>query len=86
VHDRVVGVQEGRILFLKLLYQKHGTVSLRNNMIRISPTRIFTCYCLSATCSHKLADIDKAVFTYSGHKITESLGNVTVRGEKRWKE
>jgi hypothetical protein len=23
---------------------------------------------------------------YSGRKITESLGNVTVRGEKRWKE
>jgi hypothetical protein len=23
---------------------------------------------------------------YSGHKITESLGNVTVRGGKRWKE
>jgi hypothetical protein len=23
---------------------------------------------------------------YSGRKITESLGNVTVRGGKRWKE
>jgi hypothetical protein len=23
---------------------------------------------------------------YSGRKITESLGNITVRGEKRWKE
>jgi hypothetical protein len=23
---------------------------------------------------------------YSGRKITENLGNVTVRGEKRWKE
>jgi hypothetical protein len=26
------------------------------------------------------------VESYSGRKITESLGNVTVRGEKRWKE
>jgi hypothetical protein len=25
-------------------------------------------------------------FIYSGCKITDSLGNVTVRGEKRWKE
>jgi hypothetical protein len=24
--------------------------------------------------------------SYTGRKITESLGNVTVRGEKRWKE
>jgi hypothetical protein len=26
------------------------------------------------------------LLTYSGRKITDSLGNVTVRGEKRWKE
>jgi hypothetical protein len=25
------------------------------------------------------------IYTYSGRKITESLGNVTVRGKKRWK-
>jgi hypothetical protein len=28
----------------------------------------------------------KQIQRYSGRKITESLGNVTVRGEKRWKE
>jgi hypothetical protein len=27
-----------------------------------------------------------SIWPYSGRKITESLGNVTVRGEKRWKE
>jgi hypothetical protein len=26
-----------------------------------------------------------AIKSYSGRKITESMGNVTVRGEKRWK-
>jgi hypothetical protein len=32
------------------------------------------------------SSFEMVVNIYSGHKITESLGNVTVTGEKRWKE
>jgi hypothetical protein len=36
--------------------------------------------------SPKLLNQSILIVTYSGRKITESLRNVTVRGEKRWKE
>jgi hypothetical protein len=35
--------------------------------------------------SHSSAGCERANVVYSGRKITASLGNVTVRGGKRWK-
>jgi hypothetical protein len=35
---------------------------------------------------HFYKDLDLKEHSYNGRKITESFGNVTVRGEKRWKE
>jgi len=36
-------------------------------------------------CEYPKSVLLQHVHLYSGRKITASLGNVTVRGEKRWK-
>jgi hypothetical protein len=54
-----------------LMYCKMGTYMLISFQFQLN--RLGWCF------------VGVLVFHYSGLKLTERLGNVTVRGEKRWK-